>query len=62
MEIEDTGWLERMDQYIEDHPLLCRIYCYIVYEHPNTLILAFMICLFISALVLAALIYYEVLP
>ena len=60
MEKEDKSLQERMDEYIEAHPLLCRIYCYVVYEKPDTLLFVFFFTIAIVAIVVLLLIYYGV--
>ena len=58
---ENMSLQERLDEYIEAHPLLCRIYCYVVYEKPNTLLFCLIISIFILTLILLLLIYFGVL-
>ena len=60
MEKEEKNLRERLDDYIEAHPLLCRIYCYVVYEKPNTLLFIFMIGIAVLTIVLLLLIYYGI--
>ena len=60
MEKEEKSLRERLDDYIEAHPLLCRIYCYVVYEKPNTLLFIFIIGIAILTIVLLLLIYYGI--
>ena len=60
MEKEEKSFRERLDDYIEAHPLLCRIYCYVVYEKPNTLLFIFMIGIAVLTIVLLLLIYYGI--
>ena len=60
MEKEEKSLRERLDDYIEAHPLLCRIYCYVVYEKPNTLLFIFIIGIAILPIVLLLLIYYGI--
>ena len=58
---EEMSLQERLDEYIETHPLLCRIYCYVVYEKQNTLLFFLIISIFILTLILLLLIYFGVL-
>ena len=60
MEKEEKNLRERLDDYIEAHPLLCRIYCYVIYEKPDTMLLLFFLSIAVLAIVLLLLIYYGI--